>query len=128
MFRMEFGDHKTIFLQIRDWLVDQILTGKLAPGDRIPSVRELAADIEVNRNTVMRSYGLMEQEGIIDNRRGIGFFVSDQARQRLATDEKAQFIRDELPKIVHQAKVLRLTLADFEPLIQQLHENQNENQ
>jgi DNA-binding transcriptional regulator YhcF (GntR family) len=125
---MEFGDHKTIFLQIRDWLVDQILTGKLAPGDRIPSVRELAADIEVNRNTVMRSYGLMEQEGIIDNRRGIGFFVSDQARQRLATDEKAQFIRDELPKIVHQAKVLRLTLADFEPLIQQLHENQNENQ
>jgi DNA-binding transcriptional regulator YhcF (GntR family) len=123
---MEFGDHKTIFLQIRDWLVDQILTGKLAPGDRIPSVRELAADIEVNRNTVMRSYALMEQEGIIDNRRGIGFFVSDQARQRLATDEKAQFIRDELPKIVHQAKVLRLTLADFEPLIQQLHENQNQ--
>jgi DNA-binding transcriptional regulator YhcF (GntR family) len=123
---MEFGDHKTIFLQIRDWLVDQILTGKLAPGDRIPSVRELAADIEVNRNTVMRSYALMEQDGIIDNRRGIGFFVSDQARQRLATDEKAQFIRDELPKIVHQAKVLRLTLADFEPLIQQLHENQNQ--
>ena len=125
---MEFGDHKTIFLQIRDWLVDQILTGKLAPGDRIPSVRELAADIEVNRNTVMRSYALMEQEGIIDNRRGIGFFVSDQARQRLATDEKAQFIRGELPKLVHQAKVLRLTLADFEPLIQQLHENQNEDQ
>lgn len=125
---MEFGDHKTIYLQIRDWLVDQILTGKLAPGDRIPSVRELAADIEVNRNTVMRSYALMEQEGIIDNRRGIGFFVSDQARQRLATDEKAQFIREELPKLIHQAKVLRLTLADFEPLIQQLHENQNENQ
>ena len=125
---MEFGDHKTIFLQIRDWLVDQILTGKLSPGDRIPSVRELAADIEVNRNTVMRSYALMEQEGIIDNRRGIGFFVSDQARQRLATDEKAQFFRDELPKLIHQAKVLRLTLADFESLIQQLHENQNENQ
>ena len=125
---MEFGDHKTIFLQIRDWLVDQILTGKLAPGDRIPSVRELAADIEVNRNTVMRSYALMEQEGIIENRRGIGFFVSGEARQRLATDEKAQFIREELPKLIHQAKVLRLTLADFEPLIQQLHENQNENQ
>ena len=89
-------------------------------------IRDRAADIEVNRNTVMRSYALMEQEGIIDNRRGIGFFVSDQARQRLATDEKAQFIRDELPKIVHQAKVLRLTLADFEPLIQQLHENQNQ--
>ena len=123
---MEFGDHKTIFLQIRDWLVDQILTGKLAPGDRVPSVRELAADIEVNRNTVMRSYALMEQEGIIDNRRGIGFFVSDQARQRLATDEKAQFMRDELPKLIHQAKVLRLTLADFEPLIQQLYENQNQ--
>lgn len=121
---MEFGDHKTIFLQIRDWLVDQILTGKLAPGDRIPSVRELAADIEVNRNTVMRSYALMEQEGIIDNRRGIGFFVSDQARQRLATDEKAQFIQDELPKLVHQAKVLKMTLSDFQPLIDQLNENQ----
>jgi GntR family transcriptional regulator len=121
---MEFGDHKTIFLQIRDWLVDQILTGKLAPGDRIPSVRELAADIEVNRNTVMRSYALMEQEGIIDNRRGIGFFVSEQARRRLATDEKAQFIREELPKLVHQAKVLKMTLSDFQPLIDQLNENQ----
>jgi DNA-binding transcriptional regulator YhcF (GntR family) len=121
---MEFGDHKTIFLQIRDWLVDQILTGKLAPGDRIPSVRELAADIEVNRNTVMRSYALMEQEGIVDNRRGIGFFVSEQARQRLAVDEKAQFIRDELPKLIHQAKVLKMTLSDFQPLIDQLNENE----
>ncbi|TFV94277.1 GntR family transcriptional regulator [Algoriphagus kandeliae] len=123
---MEFSDHKTIFLQIRDWLVDQILTGKLIPGDKIPSVRELAADIEVNRNTVMRTYALMEQEGIIDNRRGIGFFISDVARQRLAKDEKAQFIQDELPKLVHQAKVLKLTLADLQPLINQLKENQNE--
>ena len=121
---MEFGDHKTIFLQIRDRLVDQILTGKLAPGDKIPSVRELAVDLEVNRNTVMRSYALMEQEGIVDNRRGIGFFVSEQARQRLAVDEKAQFIRDELPKLIHQAKVLKMTLSDFQPLIDQLNENQ----
>lgn len=121
---MEFSDHKTIFLQIRDQLVDQILTGRLAPGDKIPSVRELAVDLEVNRNTVMRSYALMEQEGIVDNRRGIGFFVSEQARQRLATDEKAQFIRDELPKLIHQAKVLKMTLSDFQPLIDQLNENQ----
>lgn len=121
---MEFGNHKTIFLQIRDRLVDQILTGKLAPGDKIPSVRELAVDLEVNRNTVMRSYALMEQEGIVDNRRGIGFFVSEQARQRLAVDEKAQFIRDELPKLIHQAKVLKMTLSDFQPLIDQLNENQ----
>ena len=124
---MEFSDGKTIFIQIRDRLVDQILTGKLLPGDKIPSVRELAVDLEVNRNTVMRSYALMENEGIVDNKRGIGFFVSDHARERLIQDEKKLFLQEELPKLVHQAKVLKLTSADFKILLDQLNENQHEN-
>ncbi|GAB2612779.1 GntR family transcriptional regulator [Belliella aquatica] len=124
---MEFSDGKTIFIQIRDRLVDQILTGKLLPGDKIPSVRELAVDLEVNRNTVMRSYALMENEGIVDNKRGIGFFVSEQARERLIKDEKELFLKEELPKLVHQAKVLKMVPADFKMLLDQLNENQNEN-
>ncbi|SIS91503.1 GntR family transcriptional regulator [Belliella pelovolcani] len=124
---MEFSDGKTIFIQIRDRLVDQILTGKLLPGDKIPSVRELAVDLEVNRNTVMRSYALMENEGIVDNKRGIGFFVSDHARERLIQDEKKFFLLEELPKLVHQAKVLKMVPADFKKLFDQLNENQNEN-
>ncbi|MCH7412802.1 GntR family transcriptional regulator [Belliella marina] len=124
---MEFSDGKTIFIQIRDWLVDQILTGSLSPGDKVPSVRELAIDLEVNRNTVMRSYALMEQEGILDNKRGIGFFVSDHARERLIQDEKKLFLQEELPKLVHQVKVLKMVPADFKKLFDQLNENQNEN-
>ncbi|MCH7411614.1 GntR family transcriptional regulator [Belliella sp. DSM 111904] len=124
---MEFSEGKNIYVQIRDRLVDQILTGMLLPGDKIPSVRELAVDLEVNRNTVMRSYALMEQEGIVDNRRGIGFFVSSNARQRLTQDEKEIFIKQELPRLVHQAKVLKMLPADFKDLFDQLNENQNEN-
>lgn len=125
---MEFREGKTIFIQIRDKLVDQILTGKLKPGDKIPSVRELAEDLEVNRNTVMRSYALMESEGIVDNKRGIGFFVSDRAKEMLVNVEKSDFLKLELPKLVHQAKVLKLQSSDLKPLIDQLKENDHEDE
>lgn len=125
---MDFSEHKNIFLQIRDWMVDQILTGKLLPGDKIPSVRELAAEIEVNRNTVMRSYALMEEEGILENKRGIGFFVSTGAKSTLLSNQRKEFFAETLPPILHQIQVLRLDSIDLKSLLAVIHFNDNKHE
>ncbi len=125
---MDFNDTKNIFLQIRDWVADQILQDKIRAGEKIPSVRELAVDMEVNRNTVMRSYSLMEAEGIVENKRGIGFFVAADAKTNLLQMQKKTFIDEELPAILHRIKVLQLNSSDLQILIQTIQSNDNENQ
>jgi GntR family transcriptional regulator len=125
---MDFNDTKNIFLQIRDWVADQILQDKIRAGEKIPSVRELAVDMEVNRNTVMRSYSLMEAEGIIENKRGIGFFVGADAKNNLLQMQKKTFIDEELPAILHRIRILQLNSSDLQILIQTIQSNDDENQ
>lgn len=125
---MEFNESKNIFLQISDWVADQILQGKIVAGEKIPSVRELAVDMEVNRNTVMRSYSHMEAEGIIENKRGIGFFVASNAKENLLKMQKQAFLNDELPSIIHRIKVLKLNSDDLRAMIQTIQSNEHENQ
>ncbi|MDE5744181.1 MAG: GntR family transcriptional regulator, partial [Paramuribaculum sp.] len=64
---MIFNDNKAIYLQLAERLMDSIIAGKYAPGSRIPSVREYAAEVEVNPNTVVRSYEYLEQKGVVYN-------------------------------------------------------------
>ena len=73
---MEFNSNKSIYLQICDAICEQILSGRLGPDERIPSVREYGAEIGVNPNTIMRSYEKLTADGIIYNKRGIGYFIS----------------------------------------------------
>ena len=79
---MQFKENQTIYLQIAERISDEILLGHYAIGSRIPSVREYAALVEVNANTVMRSYEFLQTQGIIFNKRGIGFFVSPDANNQ----------------------------------------------
>jgi GntR family transcriptional regulator len=125
---MDFNDSKNIFLQIRDWIADQILQDKVSSGQKIPSVRELAVEMEVNRNTVMRSYSLMEAEGIIENKRGIDFFVTADAKTNLLKMQKKTFINEELPAILHRIKILQLNSSDLQILIQTIQSNDHETQ
>ena len=74
---MEFNDNKPIYVQISDGFCEQVLSGKLAPGERVPSVREWGATIGVNPNTVARSYDMLTETGVIYQKRGIGFFVCE---------------------------------------------------
>lgn len=60
---MNFNENKAIYLQLSDRIMDSILAGQYTPGGRIPSVREFAASVEVNPNTVVRSYEYLEQKG-----------------------------------------------------------------
>ena len=73
---MKFKESKSIYLQIADRICDEILQGQYMEEERIPSVREYAATVEVNANTVVRTYDYLQGQEIIYNKRGIGYFVS----------------------------------------------------
>ena len=110
---MEFKEKKSIYVQIADYICENILKGKWSPGDRIPSVREFAVEIEVNPNTVMRSYSHLQEEEIIFNKRGIGYFVSEDSVEKIMNVKKDEFVKNELPYFF---KVIDMLNIDFESL------------
>jgi len=112
---MEFKNTKGIFLQIADNLSEQILEGKYPPGEKIPSVRDLATGIGVNPNTVMRTYSELQSRGIIENKRGIGFFICDDAVNIIRKWKRKEFFETDLPLIVRQTKFLGITIKELEP-------------
>ena len=109
---MEFSENKSIYLQICDAICERILSGELAPDSRIPSVREYGAEIGVNPNTIMRSYEKLTSEGIIYNRRGIGYFISPDAQKIVLETQKEEFLKNELPLILKRMKLLGLDPKD----------------
>lgn len=110
---MEFNSNKAIYLQICDAICEQILSGGLLPDARIQSVREYGADIGVNPNTVMRSYEKLTNEGIIYNKRGIGYFISPDAREITLQRLRNEFMENELPKIAKRMKLLGIDASVF---------------
>ena len=89
---MNFKETKGIYLQIADRICDEVLLGIYNEDDRIPSVREYAALVEVNVNTMMRSYEYLQQQGVIYNKRGIGYFVAEGARKQILSMRRAYFM------------------------------------
>ena len=105
---MEFNQNKAIYLQIRDTICERILSGDLKPEDRIPSVREYGASIGVNPNTVMRTYEKLTMEGVIYNKRGIGYFITAEARKIVLENSRKEFLETELPVVIRKIELLGL--------------------
>ncbi len=110
---MGFNSNKSIYLQICDTICEQILSGELQPDGRIPSVREYGADIGVNPNTVMRSYEKLTNDGIIYNKRGIGYFISPDAKEIILEEHRKEFIENELPQILRKMALLGIDLKEI---------------
>ena len=121
---MEFSEPKGIYQQIADRMRNRILAGEWHEGDRMPSVRELAAAVGVNPNTVMKSYQALLDREIIENQRGLGYFVAADAKKRIVAQMREEFVRDELPKIFRTMRVLGMQLADLEPYFARLNGEQ----
>ncbi len=107
---MQFSEDKPIWRQIYELIAMRILSGEWPELERILSVRELAAEVGVNPNTVMRSYERLEADGVIFNRRGIGFFVSEGAKGHIKELERQKFIDEELPKLQERLSLLDITI------------------
>ncbi|MFA8433575.1 MAG: GntR family transcriptional regulator [Marinifilaceae bacterium] len=111
---MEFDNQQAIYLQIADHICEHILMGKWIEGERIASVREMAVSIEVNPNTVMRTYSHLQDKGIIFNKRGIGYFVSEGALKEIKEMKKIVFIESELPKLFNTMYLLNISPKELE--------------
>ena len=112
---MQFRESQSIYLQIADYVCEKILLKEWIEGERIPSVRELAVQLEVNPNTVMRTYEFLQQQEIIYNQRGIGFFTSANAIRQTANYRKQVFIEKELPQVFRSLYLLGMDPEELKP-------------
>lgn len=111
---MEFRDNKAIYLQIAEYVCEHILLEKWKTDEKVPSVREMAVDLEVNPNTVMRTYELLQNKNIINNKRGIGFFVTEDAVANVKSYRRTEFMDDELPSVFRNIYLLNIGFDELE--------------
>jgi len=123
---MEFKNSKGIFQQIADTICDKILSGEYKTGDKIPSVREQAGKLGVNHNTIMRTYIELQHKEVITNQRGVGYFVKENAKEKIAEARRNEFFQSTLPEFVHFVDLLKIKKSDVEELIKKLEENEKE--
>lgn len=110
---MDFRKQKSIYQQIADRLMDQLVAGTPASDERMPSVRDVAVAYGVNPNTVMRSFDYLQQEGIIYNRRGVGYFASADAKDKILAIQRREFLEEDLPLIRQRMKQLGIGIDEL---------------
>jgi len=121
---MNFNDREAIYLQIAAYVSDHISLGKWLPEQKIPSVRELAVELQVNPNTVMRTYEHLQNQGVIFNKRGLGLFVTADALAKIKALRKERFMQQELPDFFRSLYLLDISLQEVQQQYQQFI-NQN---
>lgn len=109
----QWNDDQPIYRQLRDRVVAMILEGTLAEGDSLPSVRNVAAEHQLNPLTVLKGYQELVDEGLVEKRRGLGMFVREGATGKLMNDERAKFLKDEWPKVADTIQRLGLTVDEL---------------
>jgi Predicted transcriptional regulators len=113
---MDFNGHKPIYLQIYDHVCERILSGEFRSGDRVMSVRELGIELGVNPNTIMRSFERLQNKGIIATKRGIGFYVCENAREMILEEQKKEFIENEVPEFLKKMELYGVSFEDLTKL------------
>ena len=109
---MEFKENKAIYLQIADYLMERILNEDYKEGERMASVRECAADLEVNVNTCMRAYDWLCQQEVIFTKRGLGYFVCEGAKQAILKEQRQEFMSETLPEIARKMQALGISIEE----------------
>ncbi|RXK82926.1 GntR family transcriptional regulator [Filimonas effusa] len=123
---MQFHNNgQAIYLQIVDYVCEQILQQKWLPEVKVPSVRELAMQLEVNPNTVARAYDFLKQQEIIMDKRGIGYFITTGAVALVMQYRKKIFIDTELPPVFRIMRMLDLSPQDLQPLFERYKKEVN---
>lgn len=109
---MEFSNDKPIYLQMADRLMDEIVADVYQAESRIPSVREYAVSLGVNANTAVKAYDQLASEGIIYNKRGLGYFVAQGAKKQITKARKKDFMKIRLPELARQMSLLGITVEE----------------
>ena len=118
---MTFTNDNAIYIPMADRLCDEILAGTYQDDDRIPSVREYAVLLQVNTNTAVKAYDQLARDGIIYNKRGLGYFVTQGARKEIRKARKREFMKETLPELFCQMRLLDITLEDVAKAYENSH-------
>jgi len=125
---MEFNDKQAIYLQIVEYIYDRILTDEWKGDERVPSVRDLAVELQVNPNTVMRAYDLLQNNEIIVNKRGVGNFLGSDAKSKIITQRRIYFLTNELPIIFRNMQLLGVSIDELSEQFISYNQNNVSNQ
>ena len=109
---MDFKNEKAIYLQIADHICEAIMRKEMNAGEKIPSIREMAMNLEVNPNTVTRTYAYLEEQGIVSIQRGVGYFVASEALPIILTLKKQAFFNEDLPALFRMMELLGIEMKD----------------
>ena len=104
-----WNDNAPIYRQLKDRVVGMMLDGILKPGDALPSVRQIAAEYQLNPITVSRAYQELADEALVEKRRGLGMYVTEEASKKLLGSERERFLREEWPLVLERIQRLGLT-------------------
>lgn len=110
---INFKDKEAIYLQIADYVAEHIMMRKWLADEKIPSVRDLAGELQVNPNTVMRTYEHLQNQEIIFNKRGLGLFVTKDAIAKIKIIRKERFLLQELPDFFRSLYLLDISLDEL---------------
>ena len=110
---MDFNINLPIYLQIADYVCDKILLRLWLPDEKIPSIRELAIELEVTHNTVLRTFEYLQNKNIIYTKRGMGYFVEQNALSLLNSSKKEQFLKEELPSLFHKMNIIGFEIDEL---------------
>ena len=108
-----WNDNTPIYRQLRERVVAMILDGALKEGDALPSVRQVAADFQLNPITVSKAYQELVDENLVEKRRGLGMYVTEGAREALLKNERERFLREEWPPLRERLQRLGLDLKQL---------------
>jgi GntR family transcriptional regulator len=109
----DWHSNAPIYRQLKERVVTMLLDGTLQPGDALPSVRQIAADFQLNPITVSRAYQELVDEELVETKRGLGMFVLVGAREKLLKSERAQFLKEEWPAVIERMNQLGINAIEL---------------
>lgn len=110
---IDWNNKQPIYQQLRDRLVALIMDGELKEGDPLPSVRQISSEERINPVTVSKAIQLLADEQLVETKRGLGTYVVDGAKAKLATEERDRFLKEEWPQIAERIERLGLELDEL---------------
>ena len=113
MTAIQWSDGAPIYRQLKDRVIAMMLDGLLKPGDALPSVRQVAAEYQLNPITVSRAYQELADEALVEKRRGLGMYVTEEAAKKLLSSERERFLREEWPLVLERIQRLGLQMDEL---------------
>jgi GntR family transcriptional regulator len=107
---VDWEEGQPIYRQLRDLVMQRVLDGSFPEGEPVPSVRQVAADYQINHITVSKAYQELVDMGLLEKRRGLGMFVTAGARNSLASEQKSRFLHEEVPALARRGRSLGVEL------------------